>query len=101
MINLLKQIFNSKGDEQNTSERLKRIELKLADHSLWLASSGRMGKQFKLEPHENLQFINLRGADLRGANLGETNLIDVDFRGANLSGVDLAVVAVINNAKFY
>ena len=37
----------------------------------------------------NLINANLRGADLRGANLSEANLINADLRGANLSEANL------------
>ena len=59
----------------NVSEILER-------HKKWLA--GEAGVQ-----RANLSRANLRGADLRGANLSRANLIGANLSGANLSEADL------------
>lgn len=51
----------------------------LEDHSVWLDSKGRLGRQ------ANLRGRDLRGADLSGKDLSAANLRDADLRGANLT----------------
>ena len=61
-------------------------------HRKWL-NNGDGGKRADLRGANlrgaDLCYANLRGADLRGANLCDANLRGADLRGANLRGADL------------
>ena len=78
-----------------TTEKLAAI---LAAHKLYLAHK-RGGSEANLRGADlrganliaaNLSEANLRGADLRGADLSEANLSEANLSGANLRGADLS-----------
>lgn len=55
----------------------------LEEHKLWITSMRESGSR------ANLRGANLRGADLCGANLRGADLYGANLRGANLYGADL------------
>ncbi|ELD9005373.1 pentapeptide repeat-containing protein [Salmonella enterica] len=55
----------------------------LEEHKVWITSMRESGSR------ADLYGANLRGADLRGANLCGADLRGADLRGANLCGADL------------
>ena len=60
----------------------------LQRHAKWLVSGGTDGESADLRG-ANLRSANLCGADLRGADLRSANLCGADLRGADLRGANL------------
>ncbi|ECU8313256.1 pentapeptide repeat-containing protein [Salmonella enterica subsp. enterica serovar Oslo] len=60
----------------------------LEEHKVWITSMRESGSRADLRG-ANLRDANLYGADLRGANLRDANLYGADLRGANLCGANL------------
>ena len=70
-----------------TKDKLDEV---LKSHRLWLTGDG--------GAMANLRGANLRGADLIGANLRDANLIGANLRDANLNGANL-IDANLSGAK--
>ncbi|EGB9707166.1 pentapeptide repeat-containing protein [Salmonella enterica] len=60
----------------------------LEEHKVWITSMRESGSRADLRGAD-LRGANLCGADLRGANLCDANLRGADLCGANLCGADL------------
>ncbi|EDW0982963.1 pentapeptide repeat-containing protein [Salmonella enterica subsp. enterica] len=60
----------------------------LEEHKVWITSMRESGSSADLRGAD-LRGANLCGADLRGANLCGANLCGADLRGANLRGANL------------
>ncbi|EIB3840225.1 pentapeptide repeat-containing protein [Salmonella enterica] len=60
----------------------------LEEHKVWITSMRESGSRADLRG-ANLRGANLCDADLRGANLRGANLCDADLRGADLRDADL------------
>ena len=69
---------------------MEQLQLKeiLEQHKLWIDGKG--GKC------ANLEYANLRGADLTGANLRGADLTGANLRGADLTGADLSCASLID-----
>ena len=68
-----------------TQEKLREV---LEAHNRWLNSVGKSGEKADLRG-ANLRYADLSNADLRGANLRYADLREADIRGADLSNADL------------
>jgi len=70
-----------------TQEEIKEV---LEKHKRWLRGSEGWSKEDRADLRgANLRGANLYGADLRGANLRGADLYGADLRGANLRGANL------------
>ena len=76
------------------------IELILKKHKEWILTSGEKGERANLRGADlreaDLGWANLRGADLREADLGWANLRGADLGWANLRGAYLGGVVLPN-----
>lgn len=79
-----------------SEDQFKQI---LEEHSKWLGTNGKEGKQANLE-RANLQKFNLTGVQLEKAHLKEVNLEKVDLTKANLEQADLEK-ANLQQARMY
>ena len=78
--------------------RVRKLEIVLKNHALWVDSDGLEGERADLADAD-LADAMLRAADLRRADLTYANLTCADLTGSNLTYVDLTYAKLTGSIR--